>query len=106
MNIEHKLEQLKLRYQELNSALSDPAIYSDSEKLASLSKEHSDLKILVEDYSKWKEIKETISENENLISEAEDPELSEMAKEENAELKKKVTQLEADIKLRLVPKDE
>ncbi|MEX0686051.1 MAG: peptide chain release factor 1 [Balneolales bacterium] len=106
MNIEHKLEQLKLRYQELNSALSDPAIYSDPEKLAGLSKEHSDLKILVEDYSKWKEIKKTIAANENLISEAEDPELSEMAKEENAELKKKVTQLEADIKLRLVPKDE
>ncbi|MEX2403614.1 MAG: peptide chain release factor 1 [Balneolales bacterium] len=106
MNIEHKLEQLKSRFQELNSALSDPAIYSDPAKLADISKEHSDLKILVEDYNQWQEIKETIKSNEELISLGEDAELLEMAKEENYELKKQIARLEEGIKLRLVPKDE
>ncbi|MEX2640310.1 MAG: peptide chain release factor 1 [Balneolales bacterium] len=106
MNIEHKLEQLKSRYLELNSALGDPALYSDSAKLAELSKEHSDLKALVDDYSGWREVRETISSNEELIRGAEDPELSEMAKEENAALKRRLARLEEDIKLRLVPKDE
>ncbi|MEX1122499.1 MAG: PCRF domain-containing protein, partial [Balneolales bacterium] len=106
MNIEHKLEQLKSRYQELNSALSDPAIYSDPAKLADLSKEHSDLKILVEDYDKWQEIKETITSNEEIIIQGDDLELIEMTKEENYELKKQIERLEGEIKIRLVPKDE
>lgn len=106
MNIEHKLEQLKSRFQELNSALSDPDIYSDSVKLAEVSKEHSDLKILVEDYNQWQQTKETIKSNEELISLGEDPELAEMARVENRQLKEQINRLEEGIKLRLVPKDE
>lgn len=105
MNIESKLEQLKSRFQEITSALSDPAVYDDAPRLADLTREHSDLKELVEQYTEWQETKQTIAGNDELIQSGEDPELSEMAKEENAELKDKVGQLEEDIKIKLVPKD-
>ncbi len=105
MNIEKKLEELQARYEEINTALGDPSVYENPDEYRELSKEHSRLKGIVEDYRKYTEIKETIESNRQLIEEGEDAELSEMAGEENEELIKERDRLEEQIKLKLVPKD-
>jgi len=105
MDIEAKLEQVKERFEEVTTAMSDPAVYDDPDRYTELTKEHSDLKELVDLYDKWKNTKKDIRGNEELIEENEDAEITEMAKLENEELKPKLEQIEEDIKFKLIPKD-
>ncbi|MCH8568798.1 MAG: peptide chain release factor 1 [Balneolales bacterium] len=106
MNIEHKLDQLKSRYHELNTALSDPAVYSNQDKFKALSKEHSDLKEIIIAYDEWLDVKTGIAEAKELIEAEEAGELLDMAKDELKELLHKSEELEQSIKMMLIPKDE
>ncbi len=105
MDIEAKLEQVKERFEEVTTAMSDPSVFDDPDRYTELTKEHSDLKGLVEDYEKWKGIKSQIDGNTELIEEAGDPEITEMAQEEIKELKPRLEELEEKIKFKLIPKD-
>src|SRR5699024_3066416 len=105
MDIEAKLEQVRERFDEVTAAMSDPAVYDEPKRYTELTKEHSDLKELVELYEDWKEVGKQIEGNEELIDDGEDEEISEMAKMENEELKLRLEQLEEDIKFKLIPKD-
>ncbi len=105
MDLENKLEQVKSRYLEVQQAMSDPAIYDRPDEYTELTKEHSELEDLVEDYNRWQEIKEEIESNQELIDANDEPELTEMAKEENEELKKELDELEEQIKFKLIPKN-
>ena len=105
MNIDSRLAQLKSRYEELTVALGDPDIYSHQRKFAELSKEHSDLRFIVELFDKLNRVRSDIRGNEDIINEGLDPELSAMAREELSQLKEKAEQLDKDLKLKLVPAD-
>ncbi len=105
MDIEAKLQQVKERYEEVTSAMSDPSVFDDPDHYTELSKEHSDLKQLVELYEEWKGIKNQLAGNKELIEDGEDPEITEMAEEENKELKPRLNELEEEIKYKLIPKD-
>lgn len=105
MDIETKLEQVKERFEEVTTAMSDPAVFDDPDRYTELTKEHSELKELVELYNEWKNIQNQLEGNTELIEEAEDPEITEMAQEENKELRPKLEELEEKIKFKLIPKD-
>ena len=105
MDIEAKLQQVKERFEEVTAAMSDPAVFDDPDHYTELTKEHSDLKDLVEDYEEWKDVRNQIEGNQELIDEGEDPEITEMARMENDELKPRLEKLEEEIKFKLIPKD-
>ncbi|HLR25698.1 MAG TPA: peptide chain release factor 1 [Fodinibius sp.] len=105
MDIEAKLEQVRERFEEVTAAMSDPAVFDNPDRYTELTKEHSELKELVELYEQWKDIGNQIEGNEELIDEDEDEEIAEMAKMENQELKPRIEKLEEDIKFKLIPKD-
>jgi peptide chain release factor 1 len=105
MDIEAKLQQVKERFDEVTAAMSDPAVFDDPEHYTELTKEHSELKDLVEDYERWKNIQNQIQGNQELIDEGDEPEITEMAQMENKELKPELEQLEEQIKFKLIPKD-
>lgn len=105
MDIEEKLKQIKSRFQEVNTAMSDPAVFDNQNKYTQLTKERSELEELVEDYDKWADLKNRQDGNKELIDANEDPEITEMARDENKEIEVELTQLEDDIKMKLVPKD-
>ena len=105
MDIEAKLQQVKERFDEVTTAMSDPSVFDDPDRYTELTKEHSELKDLVEDYKEWKNIQNQIQGNKELIEEGEDAEITEMAKEENQELKPHLEELEEKIKFKLIPKD-
>ena len=105
MDIEAKLEQVRERFEEVTAAMSDPAVYDDPDRYTELTKEHSDLKELVELYDEWKDIGSQIEGNKELIEEGEDAEITEMARMENEELEPRLEELEEDIKFKLIPKD-
>lgn len=105
MDIEQKLKQIKSRFEEINAAMSDPAVFDNPDKYTSLTKERSDLEELVKDYDTWADLKNRKAGNEELIELDEDPEITEMARQENAEIKVELARLEEEIKIKLVPKD-
>lgn len=105
MNIENKLKQLKSRFEELTVALGDPGVYSNQKRFADMSKEHSDLKELIEMYDKWVSVKNAISDNQELVEIETDKELVDMAREELVQLSLRSSELEEQIKLMLVPSD-
>ncbi|WP_416208502.1 peptide chain release factor 1 [Fodinibius sp.] len=103
--MEAKLEQVKERFEEVTTAMSDPSVYDDPDRYTELTKEHSDLKKLVDLYNKWKETKNQIAGNKELIEEGDDEEITEMAELELQELKPQLAELEEEIKFKLIPKD-
>ena len=105
MDLEAKLHQVKERYEEINQAMADPAIYDRPSEYAELTKEHNQLKELVEDFDEWTSITNQIEGNRQLIEDDEDAEITEMAREENKELKLRLEELEEEIKYKLIPKD-
>ena len=105
MDLEGKLQQVKERYEEITQAMADPAIYDRPKEYAELTKEHTQLKELVEDFDEWQSITNQISGNEELIEMDDDAEITEMAREEIKELKQRLKELEEEIKMKLIPKD-
>ncbi len=105
MDIEKKLEQLRSRYQELNVALSDPAVFGDSKKYAELSREHSELKDMTDLYEEWKGVRDELEGARELVQSSGDPDMVEMAREEASDLEKRMEELEKSLKMKLVPKD-
>jgi len=105
MDLEEKLRQVKERYDELNQAMADPSIYDRPQEYAELTIEHTQLRELVEDYEEWKSLNSDLKGNNELIEMDDDATITEMAKEENIEIKKRLTELEEEIKFKLIPKD-
>ena len=105
MDLESKLQQVRERYDEINQAMADPAIYDRPDEYRELTLEHNQLKDLVADFDRWLEIRHNLEGNRELIEAGEDAEISEMARLENVDLQKELEELETEIKYKLIPKD-
>jgi len=77
-----RLEDLVLRFQEIQDELSDPMVVSDQNRFRKLMKEQTDLSEIVEAYKEYKAAKEGIEESLALLDEESDEEMRELAKEE------------------------
>ncbi|MBR5227637.1 MAG: peptide chain release factor 1 [Clostridia bacterium] len=98
-----KLEQVEARYEELNNLISDPQVISDTNMFKKYMKEHSGLTEVVEKYREYKKVKQNVQDAEELMS---DPEMKEMAELEYYEGKEKLVNIEEELKILLLPKDE
>jgi len=97
-----KIEELERRYQELESLLSNPVVISNQPEFRKLSREHSDLSELVAAYRRYRKVLGEIADNRELLA---DPDMKEMAEDELKVLGAEKDQLDADIRLLLLPKD-
>lgn len=97
-----KLEEVEKRYEELNKLISDPSVISDQNAFKKYMKEQSGLTELVEKYREYKKVKQNRDDAEEMM---EDPEMKEMAETEYYNCKEKVTELEEELKILLLPKD-
>ena len=97
-----KIEELERRYQELEALLSDPVVISNQPEFRRFSREHSDLNELVAAYRRYRKVLGEISDNRELLA---DPDMKEMAEDELKSLGAEKDQLDADIRLLLLPKD-
>ncbi|MBA8762832.1 peptide chain release factor 1 [Staphylococcus coagulans] len=100
-----QLDIVEERYEQLNELLSDPEVVSDSDLLRKYSKEQSELHKTVEVYRHYKQVEEDIQEIELMLSETDDSDEVAMLKEEAADLKAEVPELEEKLKFLLIPKD-
>jgi len=100
--LQDKLKPFIDRYDELCEQLSQPETLNDIKKMTSLSKEQSSLSEVVEKSREYIKLQETLTENKELLDDAD---LGELAKLEIKEIEEKLPILEEEIKLLLVPKD-
>jgi len=102
--IELKLEQAEKRYQELSHRLMHPDTFANSVELQKISKEHADLELL---HRKTEEYNKQVREREEARGylKASDPEMKALAQNELPLLDQKISELEKELKLLLIPKD-
>ena len=99
------LQVFESRYEELNLKLYDPATAADRELYARLMKEHKEIEPIVETYRAWRQCGADLSGAKELLEEAADRELKEMAQQEIREKGIELSRLEEELKLLLLPKD-
>ena len=99
-----RLEDLLVRYEEIQEELNSPEIAGNQERYRKLMKEYSDLTPLVEKYQEYKAAKQGIEDSLTMMEEP-DEEMRELAKEELAMNKEKVAACEQQLKVLLLPKD-
>ncbi len=99
-----KLEELEVRFKEVESLLSDSTVIADREKYLNLSKEHASLADIVKVYRDLKKIENEIEGNTEILEDG-DSELKELAKIEIHVLQEQKTDLEKKLNLLLLPKD-
>ncbi|MCR5656426.1 MAG: peptide chain release factor 1 [Butyrivibrio sp.] len=101
----NRLEDTVRRYEDITMELGEPTVAADQNRFRSLMKEQSDLLPIVEKYKEYKDCKEIIADSEELLSSESDEEMKEMLKEELAEAKDKLPELEQELKILMLPKD-
>ena len=100
-----RLDDLLIRYEELMEELGSPEVASDTNRFRKLMKEQSDLAPIVEAYKEYKKAKQDVEDSPALLDEESDEEMREMAKEELNAAKKRIEELEQELKILLLPKD-
>lgn len=100
-----RLEDILIHFEELQAELSNPEVINDQKRFRKLMKEQNDLAPLVEAYQAYKAANQNVEDSLAILEEETDEEMRELAKEEIAENKKQIEELEQQIKILLLPKD-
>ena len=100
-----KLEDLRISLDEILNELQEPDVANDQNRFRKLMKEQNDLTPIVEAYNEYKECKQAIEDSLEMLEEESDEEMRELAKEELNDNKKRVEELEQELKILLLPKD-
>ena len=100
-----QLETLLERYQELQELMSDPEVINDTKRYMAYSKEEADMREVVAAFKHYKELKQSISDSDEILRETDDPEMEAMAKNELESSKKEIDEVEHQITLLMLPKD-
>ncbi|WP_026903880.1 peptide chain release factor 1 [Pedobacter glucosidilyticus] len=100
-----KLEAIKLRRDDVERELTNPEVTQDMKRFAQLNREYKELGLIVDEYYKYKNVISNIDANRDILANEKDQELREMAKEELDTLVPLKDEMEAKIRLMLVPKD-
>ncbi|PKL81124.1 MAG: peptide chain release factor 1 [Ignavibacteriae bacterium HGW-Ignavibacteriae-4] len=101
-----KIKSILLRYEEVNKELMNPDLVNDQAKYRKITTEHKNLLPIVEAGKKYLKTLGDIKQNDELINDKTvDPDLKELAYEDNESLKETRDELEEDLKVLLIPKD-
>ena len=100
-----KLDDILIHYEELMLMLGDPDVTQDTKRITRLMKEQADLAPIVEAYKQYKQAKQDVEDSLAMLEEESDEDLREMAKEELSDAKKRIEELEHELKILLLPKD-
>src|ERR1700685_595782 len=105
LTLYEKLDQIEHRYVEMTTELSSPEILNDSANYQKLARRHSELSEMVEKYREWKAIDKELAGAKQMVAEADDAEMKQMAEEEEKQLVARKEKVELELKVWLLPKD-
>ena len=105
MDLIKKLDECEKRFKEVSDLVMDPNLVKDPKKYKDTMREHGYLTELCALYDEYKKVLQGIQDAKEMITNEDDADMREMAREELKELEEKLPKLEEDIKLKLVPPD-
>jgi len=97
-----KLAGVEARYEELDGLLADPAVLANRQQMQKLSKEHSDLREVVDMFRQYRDVSARVVEARELQK---DPEMRDLARQEETELGGEQERMEKALTALLMPKD-
>ena len=100
-----RLEDILIRFEEIMGELNEPTVTNNQERFRALMKEQSDLTPLVEAYKEYKKCKQDVEDSLSMLEIESDDDMKEMLKEELNSGKKRIEELEQEMKFQLLPKD-
>jgi peptide chain release factor 1 len=100
-----RLDQIEARYEELTAALASPDIVNDSSKYQKTAKAHSEIAPIVEKYREFKDLTRGIADSKAMLVDEKDPDMRAYAQEELNKLEPRVSAIEEELKVLLLPKD-
>jgi peptide chain release factor 1 len=100
-----KLEEIKLRFEEVGQLLAQPDTVADMKRYSQLSKEYKDLEKIVIKYNQFLDAQSNLKHAKEVLEKEKDAELRELAKMELDDLEPKMEKLDTDLKELLIPKD-
>ena len=101
-----KLNSAEVRFRELEGRIADPAVVTDATAYTALMKEYRRLEPIAMAYRQYKMAKADLADAKELLEAADDQELKELAAEEQKTLTERISALEQELKLLLLPRDE
>ena len=102
------LDQLRLveeRYMEMAERAAQPDFYADPKAAAKLLKEQKQLEPIVAAYREYRKTEQELDDLRQMLSEPQDAEMKALCQEEFSENKKRLEQLEQELKILLLPRD-
>ena len=101
-----KLQSIKEKHLDLEQQLADPSAASDQNRFRKLNKEYSDLKEIVHAFDRYSLARKQLEESRELLGSEKDPQMRELVQMEIEDLQEKLPELEQQLKVLLLPKDE
>lgn len=98
----HRLEQVIDRFEEVEARM---GAVSDPDEIVALSKEHAELRPVAEKAKELAQARSDYEEAETMM-EGDDPDMAELAREEYYALKESIPDLENEVQILLLPKDQ
>jgi peptide chain release factor 1 len=100
-----KLEEIKLRFEEVGQLLAQPETMKDMKKFSQLSKEYRDIEKIVLKYKQFTDVRNHLQQAKEILQKEKDEEIRQIAKMEIDDLSPKVESIETELKELLIPKD-
>ena len=100
-----KLGPVLTRYDEIEAAMGRPEVATDFEQVQTLAKERASLETLVDIAHRHQNLVGEQDDLNSLLEPGSDAELTRMAKEELVAAERHIGELEAELKIALLPKD-
>mgnify|MGYP005774233479 CR=1 FL=1 len=101
-----KTSKIKKRYDELTELIAKPEIIADNNEWKKLVKERNSIEDIALAHDKLEKLVKEKEEEEKVIAEEKDRDMKKLFEEDLFETKKKIEELEEEIKVLLLPKDE
>ena len=105
LTLTEKLDQLDSRYEEMTQQLSTADVMADSSRFQKLAKQHAELSEIVTKHREYKQIEKDLAGARQMVLEADDAEMKQMAHDEEKQLTERKETVEHELKLLLLPKD-
>src|SRR3954471_11560745 len=105
MDFDSLIARKRERFAELEGEIADPALFENRKRASEIMREHASVKQLL---AKWDELaaaREQLDQNRELAA-SNDVEMAAMAEDEIPDLQKRVTDLEREFQIALLPPDE
>jgi peptide chain release factor 1 len=98
----HKLDGLAARFREIEELLCISEVIADGKRYTQLRREHGDLDALVKSWAEYQKVSRALADDREALG---DPELRAMAEEEIPQLVARLSELEKELELLLLPRD-